>query len=440
MPKARLKSNTPRLLRREKYPDRYPSILSGRHAFFGELGFGVHSGSKSDFAIILQRGSVLSGELTTSKSFLITGKLYLFAYFCQKCLTLSCPIDTIDFIKCVYFTLIYVCHGGHTRFSAFGKRHVRLCIAQHLSFLRWVIEGWLLSQIQVHVEATFCIELVFLTFLDDLKGNEIMKKLMNLAAVAVAFTLLLAASSQATLVLVSDFDGTTSYNSGGTVAVVADPDDAGNNALELTAASDAHVGFTIADGSVATVFFRLRYTDASGSNPGSNGGFGVTEENWAAASGQGKFAARSHVETIRTFDAPGRRTRSTYYDGWTLTGGLGNMQQSAPDAWQNIWFVLDTTGAVDTYDMWVEGGTYAIPTLVADDAEWYRQQEHNLGIAGLYIYSTGTSPATYIDDVYVDTTGIDLSNPLVAVPEPSSFIFGLMAMAAGVLRPRSRKS
>ena len=287
---------------------------------------------------------------------------------------------------------------------------------------------------------TFASIWYFLLFLEDLKGNEIMKKLMNLAAVAVAFTLLLAASSQASLVLVSDFDTVTSYNSGGTAAIATDPDDAGNNALELTAASDAHVAFNIADGAVATVFFRLRYTDASGSNPGSNGGFGVTEENWAAASGQGKFAARSHVETIRTFDAPGRRTRSTYYDGWTLTGGLGNMQQSAPDAWQNIWFVLDTTGAVDTYDMWVEGGTYATPTLVADDAEWYRQQEHNLGIAGLYVYSTGASVATYIDDVYVDTTGIDLSNPLVAVPEPSSFIFGLMALAAGALRPRSRKS
>ena len=243
---------------------------------------------------------------------------------------------------------------------------------------------------------------------------------MKIVAAASALVLVLATSSQASLVLMADFDGTGTHNSSGTASITADPDDAGNNALELTALSDAHVGFTIADGSVATVFFRLRYTDALGSNPGSNGGFGVTEENWAAAQGQGKFAARSHVETVRTFDgALGRRTRSTYYDGWTLTGGLGNMQESAPDAWQNIWFVLDTTGAVDTYDMWVEGGTYATPTLVADDAEWYRQLEHNLGIAGLYVYSTGSSKATYIDDVYVDTTGIDLSNPLVAVPEPS---------------------
>ena len=269
-----------------------------------------------------------------------------------------------------------------------------------------------------------------------------MKKLMKPVAVAVAFTLLLAASSQAALVLVSDFDGTGTYTNTGTVAVTADPDDAGNNALELTAASDAHVAFNIADGSVGTVFVRVRLANATGGpvNIGSNGGFGVTERNSGAALGAGKFAARSHVENIRTFDAPGVRTRSTYYDGWNLPGvGLGNVQQNAPEVWQNFWFVLDTTGAMDTYDMWVEGGSYATPTLVADDARWYREAGENVGVEGFYIYSTGVSPATYIDDIYVDTTGVDLTNPL-AVPEPSTLVFGLMAMAAGVLRPRSRKS
>ena len=291
-------------------------------------------------------------------------------------------------------------------------------------------------------EAKFCIELVFLVFLDDLKGNKLMKKLMKPAAIAVAFTLLLATSSQAALVLVSDFDGTGTYNSGGTVSVTADPDDAGNNALELTAASDAHVAFNIADGSVGTVFVRVRLANATGGpvNIGSNGGFGVTERDWAAASGQGKFAVRSHVETIRTFDAPGVRTRSTYNDGWASPGGLGNVQQSAPEVWQNFWFVLDTTGAIDTFDMYVEGGDYATPTLVADDARWYREAGENVGVEGFYIYSTGVSPATYIDDIYVDTTGVDLSNPLVAVPEPATLVFALMAMSAGALRPRSRKS
>ena len=267
---------------------------------------------------------------------------------------------------------------------------------------------------------------------------------MNVFVAACAFALALTTSAQAAFVLVSDFDGTTSYNSSGTAAVVADPDDAGNNALELKATSDAHVAFAIADGTTATVFVRVRLTEATGGpvNVGSGGGFGVTEENWAAAEGEGKFAVRSHVETVRTFDSfaslPTPRTRSTYNDGWASPGGLGNVQQLAPEVWQNFWFVLDTTGATDTFDMWVEGGSYATPTLVADDAEWYRELEHNLGIAGFYVYSTGTSKETYIDDVYVDTGGQNLANP--TVPEPTAFaLFGLGGLGLTMLR-RKRQS
>ena len=70
---------------------------------------------------------------------LITGKLYLFAYFSQKSLTLSCPIDTIDFIKCVYFTFVREATLDLVRLE---NAMYGFWTARHLSFLCRVIKGW----------------------------------------------------------------------------------------------------------------------------------------------------------------------------------------------------------------------------------------------------------------------------------------------------------
>ncbi len=271
-----------------------------------------------------------------------------------------------------------------------------------------------------------------------------MKNRMILAAVACAFTLLLAESSQATLALVNDFDGTGTFNSNGDVAIDADPDDAGNNALKITGASgafDAHVGgFTIADNSVGTLFVRVRLTDFSVLNPGTRGGFGPTDMNWtdADAAGQDRFNSRVFVESVREFGPP-RRTQTGAYNGNTKTAGNDSVQDGAPGAWQNFWFVLDTTA--DTFDLYVEGGSFLVQTQVADDYSWYRDDLKNADgiMRGFYVQgSSSVNNVAYYDDIYVDATGVDLTNPLTAVPEPSSFLFGLMVLGL-TLRQSHRK-
>ncbi len=267
-----------------------------------------------------------------------------------------------------------------------------------------------------------------------------MKNRMKLAAIACAFTLLLAESSQATLALINDFDGTGTYTSNGNVSITADPDDASNNVLKATGgggAFDALVdGFNVPNNSLGTVFVRVRLTDsASGASPGSVGGFGVTNKDWAGAqtSGQDRFNPRTYVENIRIQST--EQTQSSVYDGWGTTAG--NVQATAPEVWQNIWFVLDTTN--NTFDMYVEGGSFATQTQVADDYAWYRTAGNGDDMIGFYVFGTNASNETYYDDIYVDTAGENLSNPtLTAVPEPSSFLFGLTVLGL-VLRQRQRQ-
>ncbi len=271
-----------------------------------------------------------------------------------------------------------------------------------------------------------------------------MKNRMKLAAVAVSFTLLLASSSQAVLVLVNDFEsGLTGINSNGSVSIVTDPDVGTNNALEIFGIADAHVpGFTIADNSISTLFVRARLTDAGTSAFGSKGSFGPTDNDWATADAQSNniFNVRARVGSVNGNDAGGRTTFTGAYDGNTQPGGTANIQGSAPDAWQNFWFVLNTTD--DTFDLYVEGGTFGTQTQVADDYSWYRDdlKDSSGTMVAFYIEAISGGTETYIDDIYVDTAGVDLSNPTIAsVPEPSSFLFGLTVLGL-VLRQQHRKA
>jgi len=117
----------------------------------------------------------------------------------------------------------------------------------------------------------------------------------------------------------------------------------------------------------------------------------------------------------------------------TLTTDVGPLE------WYNFWLVIDNY--VDVTQIYLQGGAFASPTLLTfagDSTFGFRNGPRNTDLITFFIATgrnTDNSPPNpkenigpvYLDDLYVDTSGVNLVNP---VPEPASWATGLVAAVA----------
>lgn len=100
--------------------------------------------------------------------------------------------------------------------------------------------------------------------------------------------------------------------------------------------------------------------------------------------------------------------------------------------WYKAWYLLNS--ATDTYDVYLQGGAMAAPTLVADDFA-FRADTTETGLETLWFWTNsgpnGDQDGTiYVDDVYT-ATGLSLADPLVGSQEPASHL-GILKTSATV--------
>lgn len=269
------------------------------------------------------------------------------------------------------------------------------------------------------------------------------KSLCGLIA-AGAFLTLGTTAANAQLTLIDDFEGfsngnplngATTWSGGGGYTAVTDPDDATNMVARFpvgTAATpverilDFDPGTTgdqpMTNGQTATLFYQFRVDTTAALND-LDQGFG------AAGSGDAFQNYRAYT--------PIRTGRIQYRDG----GSFATAEASPTvGTWYSTWVVLDQgSGANGTYDLYLETGRTATRgTAIAtgidfrsdSGAEVDRFLFRNGG-------STGTNADGFFDNLYLDTSGDNATNP---IPEPSSYalLFGLLAAGFATRRRRSR--
>lgn len=247
-------------------------------------------------------------------------------------------------------------------------------------------------------------------------------KLLKLFSAAV-FTLMSFGTAQAAWTNLSDFESLAPGDLGNQGSwtsvsapnngyfVAADPDDAGNQALEATGAnsrddgSNAYIslGAGIAEGATGTVFFRMRNA-ADGDLV-----FGASDvaapAEWGDYEGYMRFAGGNiDVRNSNTFAAVG-----TYN----------------ADEWYNIWLVLDN--AADTTQLYASQGSNPAVAL-GSPGNFRNGTTDALSTLNVRLGVPQTTAVGYIDDVYVDAMGVNLGLP--TIPEPTSALLAISGVAA----------
>jgi hypothetical protein len=243
-------------------------------------------------------------------------------------------------------------------------------------------------------------------------------------------------AAQAAFVAVDSFDsytqGSNINGQGGwstgrqnnfSAVVAADPENVANSVLQTSNTGGtgrvfndfqaSRSGLNIATGTSATIFGRFRSTAA-----GVDIAFGASDLDQAALLADAESGGR-----FNNFEAYGRvvssGTQFQVRNGGGFTDGANSLTIT-PDTWYNVWLLVDNTAA--TYQAYTQGPSDAAPvqylggTVTGDFAFRSTANPHGNLISYL-LDSNATSGNTYFDDIYVDTAGHNLANP---VPEPSS--------------------
>ena len=234
-----------------------------------------------------------------------------------------------------------------------------------------------------------------------------------------------------------------------TIDVVVDPADSGNKAVIFTTAQNHiaynNLGVALTTGESSTVgaatgtlFFRIRLAPQR-QNYGvgwSDGGSQITGASTTAPSSN-NF---NNFEALINSDGSTDTVRARNGTGWTTPVA------SADDVWYNVWFVAkNNTGrnANDTYDAYIQGGAFATQTSLGTSLQFRANTatdelggdplDYFLMRQGGAVTAGGTAGAFYVDDIYVDTAGQNLINP---VPEPSFAVLLLGSIGSLMLRRR----
>lgn len=229
---------------------------------------------------------------------------------------------------------------------------------------------------------------------------------------AVAIVAIATAAAQAAFIGIDDFEDYTAadsisdkddWNNNGTVAT----DPAGGSNLVLAFDPSNGTGYyngsdiAIADGSTATLFFRARMTAG-----GQAFGFGMSDTTspnpWDSFEAQLTWDKTGNPISVRNGGKDGPHPAAA----------------ATADAWYNIWMVIDNDN--DTYDVHFQSNddaTYSSKTKVGDDAGFRNDPAENDLESFFMRTNDGTGSVLYIDDIYLDTAGENLANP---IPEPGT--------------------
>ncbi len=181
----------------------------------------------------------------------------------------------------------------------------------------------------------------------------------------------------------------------------------------------------IAQGTTATLFFRLAWNTSE-----VDLSVGMTDVNNpindAIFNSFTQFESQLQLAFSPGFDKLAARDGGSFD---TLTTAV------SPLEWYNVWMVIDN--AADMTQIYLQGGAFAAPTLL--DAGGQTSFAFRNGVAGndlvTFFIATGRNTdnlppnptenigPVYFDDLYIDTTGVNLANP---VPEPGSIVLGLL--------------
>jgi len=199
---------------------------------------------------------------------------------------------------------------------------------------------------------------------------------------------------------------------------------------------------TIADGTIATLFLRLRYdpeqvdlsvgmTDIA--NPISDANFNSFTQ----------FESQLSLAFTPGFDQLRARDGSTF-------DMISN--PISPEEWYSFWFVIDN--ALDTTQFYIQGGSNETQTLLFSGPQsefTFRNSGGGPQANDLVTFFIATGRNTdnvapnpkenigpvYLDDIYIDTSGENLINP---VPEPGTLSLAIATLVTGALFPWGRRS
>jgi len=286
------------------------------------------------------------------------------------------------------------------------------------------------------------------------------------ALLAMSFVFL-AETAKADFVLIDDFDsyiqGTAIDGQGAWQAeagnnpvaarVSVDPLAASNRALTIgdggfvggrlghreTINTDARL--RIPDGNQATLFFRIAWS--SGEDIDLSAGMSdvanpITEtlfNSFTQFESQAAFPFAAGFDNVGVRDADGLKS---------LSDNVG------PLTWYSMWLAIDN--AADTTQLFIQGGDFTNQTQLGTGGQSvfpFRNGIDNNDLITFFIATgrntTAAPPSptenigpVYLDDIYIDTSGQNLVNP---VPEPSTLLLGIVGLAAfAIIAARRRRS
>ncbi len=221
--------------------------------------------------------------------------------------------------------------------------------------------------------------------------------------------LCLAGAARADWALVDDMESGSSWT--GTGAIAADPADPSNQVFAMprpgTATISAYRAIpNITNGTTATLFFRVRTTGPAGQ---ADWGFGASDE----------AAPTSVTPVFNAYEAHARIANDTSATpigpgiGFDVRngGGFARVVQVDNDIWYNVWMVVDNANDRTTFyfntgwDSATSGGTLSFPNA------GFRNGTAANALVSFMVANNRTSSTGYIDDIYIDTTGENLTNP-----------------------------
>ncbi len=240
--------------------------------------------------------------------------------------------------------------------------------------------------------------------------------------------------------LVDNFEGaeplsnwTLSGNTaGGRTITVAESPETGvtGNVLRIysgTAAADMfafrNLPESIANSSTAaTLYFRMFVSTATRNAVG-----GLAEAISPTAYSNYAAVARLMGDNLDVYNG------NTTGGGATTNGAYQPVDTSAQSGvWYDIWMVVNN--AADTYQVWYseDGGPQTLGTYAGGDTFTFRQGGADPVARFMAATSSPAGTVSYFDDIYLDTSGQNLTLP---IPEPATLALGALG-AIGLLRRR----
>jgi hypothetical protein len=125
-------------------------------------------------------------------------------------------------------------------------------------------------------------------------------------------------------------------------------------------------------------------------------------------------------------------------------GGVAEpLETFATNTWYSTWLVINNLD--NNYEVWMQGGALAVPTKLDDNDGpnigntlfGFRNGAATNDLVSAFLRTGGNHNSNfYVDDIYLDVTGQNLSNP-AAIPEPSAVaLIGCVVLVAGYFGKR----